>query len=62
MSEIFKDMLNFFTQRFVRKRDYQLVESINECNEKIGIEFPMDDKIVRNQQLNVLYKLSLIHI
>ena len=56
MSEIFKNMFNFFTQRFVRKRDYQLVESINECNEKIGIEFPMDDKIVRNQQLNVLYK------
>lgn len=56
MSEIFKNMFDFFTQRFVRKREYQLVESINECNEKIGLEFPMDDKIVRNQQLNVLYK------
>jgi hypothetical protein len=49
-------MFDFFTQRFVRKREYQVIESTNECNEKIGIEFPMDDKIVRNQQLNVLYK------
>ena len=56
MSEIFKNMFGFFTQKFVRKQEYQLVESINECNEKIGIEFPMDDKIVRNQQLNILYK------
>jgi hypothetical protein len=56
MSEIFKNMFDFFTQRFVRKREYQVIESTNECNEKIGIEFPMDDKIVRNQQLNVLYK------
>ena len=56
MSEIFKNMFGFFTQKFVRKREYQVIESTNECNEKIGIEFPMDDKIVRNQQLNVLYK------
>jgi hypothetical protein len=56
MSEIFKNMFGFFTQKFVRKQEYQLVESINECNENICIEFPMDDKIVRNQQLNILYK------
>ena len=56
MSEIFKNMFDFFTQRFVRKREYQVIESTNECNENIGIEFPIDDKIVRNQQLNVLYK------
>jgi hypothetical protein len=56
MSEIFKNMFGFFTQKFVRKREYQVIESINECNEKIGLEFPMDDKIVRNQQLDVLYK------
>jgi hypothetical protein len=49
-------MFGFFTQKFVRKQEYQLVESINECNENICIEFPMDDKIVRNQQLNILYK------
>jgi len=56
MSEIFKNMFNFFTQRFVRKREYQVIESTNECNENICLEFPMDDKIVRNQQLDVLYK------
>ena len=56
MSEIFKNMFDFFTQKFVRKREYQVIESTNECNENIGIEFPMDDKIVRNQQLNILYK------
>jgi hypothetical protein len=56
MSEIFKNMFDFFTQKFVRKREYQVIESTNECNENIGIEFPIDDKIVRNQQLNVLYK------
>ena len=56
MSEIFKNMFSFFTPRFVRKQEYQLVETTNECNENICVEFPMNDKVVRNQQLDVLYK------
>jgi hypothetical protein len=56
MSGILQNLFGYITTKPLRKIEYRVFETTNECDEKVYVQYIVSDKVLRGERLESLYK------